>query len=141
MEALSSMGLTQFADRAFTKLSGGEKQLVMIARSLAQDADIILLDEPTSSLDVKNEMMVLKRIKDMVRKTDKTVVLATHQPNHAYYFENENLAVNAALFVRGRIKHFGAPSKVLTKQNIAEVYNVECEILQYSDERKAVVAR
>ena len=100
-QALRDLGIEGFAGRPFTKLSGGEKQLVMIARAIAQDAQVILLDEPTSSLDVKNEMRVLRCVKDLVKKTGKSVVLATHQPNHAFYFENEGLRAKAAMFAGG----------------------------------------
>jgi iron complex transport system ATP-binding protein len=139
MDALYSLNMTQFKDRPYAKLSGGERQLVMIARSLAQDAKIILLDEPTSSLDIKNEAMVLTKIKELVRQTKKSVVIATHQPNHAFYLCEDDLHVNVALFKDGRIKHFGTPNEVLTRDIINEVYSVSCGIYEYKENCKTII--
>lgn len=138
-EAMDSLGLQGFEERVYTSLSGGEQQLVLIARSLAQDAKIILLDEPTASLDIKNEALVLDRIREMAQKTKKSFVIATHQPNHAFYLENKGINVLAALFYDGMIKYFGPPSEVLHAQNVNEVYNVHCELLEYGNGQKTIL--
>ena len=138
-EALDSMGIIRFKDRAFSQLSGGERQLVMIARSLAQDSKVILLDEPTSSLDIKNEAMVLSHIRDMVKRTHKSVLIATHQPNHTFYFSCREVGVNAALFADKKIKYFGHPEEVLNEMTINEVYNVSCGIYEYKENKKTII--
>ncbi len=137
--AINSLGLHDFEERIYTSLSGGEQQLVLIARSVAQDAKIILLDEPTASLDIKNEALVLDKIREMAEKTDKAFIIATHQPNHAYYLENKGIGVKAALFFDRRIKYFGPPSQVLNEGNVNEVYNVQCKLLEYGDGQKTIL--
>lgn len=137
--ALENLGISRFKDRLFATLSGGEQQLVLIARSMAQDARIILLDEPMSSLDLKNESMVLSHIRDLVRHTRKSMIIATHQPNHAYYFAGHDSNVNVALFANKRIKYFGTPDAMLNEKIISEVYDVQCGICDYGHNRKFIV--
>lgn len=139
MDALYSLNIASFKDRPYAKLSGGERQLVMIARSLAQDARIILLDEPTSSLDIKNEALMLKKIRELVKKTRKSVIIATHQPNHAYYLCGDAACVNVALFCDRKIKYFGTPECVLTQDTINEVYSVSCGIYEYKENCKTII--
>lgn len=138
-KALVSLGIQGFADRIFTTLSGGEQQLVLIARALAQDAKIILLDEPTASLDIKNEAMVLEKIRDLAETSDKAFIIATHQPNHAFFFENKRMNVKAALFCDGQIKYFGLPSMVLNERNIKDVYNVNCRLIEYAQGQRTII--
>jgi iron complex transport system ATP-binding protein len=137
--ALESLGLMKFKDRNYSNLSGGERQLVLIARALAQDTQIILFDEPTSSLDLKNESIVLDKIKSLAGKTNKSAIIATHQPNHAFYFENEGIRIKVALFAQRKIKYFGSPSGVLTGGVLSEVYGVGCDIYEYAENRKIIV--
>lgn len=139
LEAMDTLGLFAFKDRAFSSLSGGERQLVLIARALAQDSQIILLDEPTSSLDIKNEIMVLSNIKKLVNSRSKSLIIATHQPNHVFFLEKEDIPVRAALFAERKIKYFGRPSEVMNEQTIREVYNVHCELYEYKDNHKTII--
>lgn len=121
LDAMEALGIGKFSERVFSSLSGGEKQLVLIARALAQDARIILLDEPTSSLDLKNETMVLGRIKKLVSIRNKSLIIATHQPNHVYYLEQGNVNIRAALFADRTIKYLGTPAEVINEQTIQDV--------------------
>ena len=139
MDALADLGITSFAERPYAKLSGGERQLVMIARSLAQDAKIILLDEPTASLDIKNEALVLTKIKKLVKDTRKSVIIATHQPNHAYYLCHDAFSLHVALFCDRKIQYFGTPDDVLTRDIIEKVYGVKCRIYEYKDNCKTII--
>ena len=79
MAALERMGVAQLARRSFSELSGGEQQLVLIARALCQQADILVMDEPTSSLDYGNQLRVLHCVKELARR-GYTVILSTHDP-------------------------------------------------------------
>lgn len=139
LDAMETLGISKFKDRTFSTLSGGEKQLVFIARALAQDSQIILLDEPTSSLDIKNEMMVLSKIKKLASSKNKSLLIATHQPNHVYYLSEENIPVKAALFADRRIKYFGTPAEVVNEYNIKEVYRVNCDIYEYKNNHKTII--
>lgn len=130
-ECLRGVGLEHLKDRPYTKLSGGEGQLVMIARALAQKAKVIVLDEPTSHLDFKHEMIVLETIVSLVKNTELSVVMATHFPNHAYYFENKGLKAYTALMSQKAISHIGFPSEVLNEENIKSLYNIEAKIITY----------
>lgn len=130
-ECLKIVGLEELRHRPYTKLSGGEGQLVMIARALAQKAEVIVLDEPTSHLDFKHEMIVLETIVSLVKDTKLSIVMATHFPNHAYYFENNNLKTYTALMSDKVFSHVGFPSEVLNEENIKHLYNMEAKIVSY----------
>lgn len=139
IESLESLGMGSFKDRMFTSLSGGEQQLVLIARALAQNTDIIMLDEPTASLDIKNETAVLARICSMAHNTNKAFIIATHQPNHAFYLAQKGMNVTAALFEDKTIKYIGSPTEVLNENTINRVYNVCCDIIEYGSSRKTII--
>ena len=138
-EALYQLGMEEFAERIFVNLSGGEKQLVMIARSIAQDSDIILLDEPTSALDIKNETIVLNRILEMTEKLGKTVILATHKPNHAFFIASKQSRVKVALFKDKKIKYYGNPHDIINEKTIKDVYDIDAKIINYDENRKILV--
>jgi len=138
-EAMETLGIEKFKERVFGSLSDGEKQLVLIARALAQDSKIILLDEPTSSLDIKNEIMVLAKIKKLVGIKNKSLLMATHQPNHVFFLEQGNIPVKAAMFAGKKIKYFGSPEKAVNEKTIQEVYNVNCNIVEYKNSLKTII--
>ena len=88
--SLARVGMSHLRERPYTQISGGgERQLAMIARALAQEPRFLILDEPTSYLDFKNQVMVLKMVTDLARKGDFTVVMTLHDPNHALIFSDE----------------------------------------------------
>ena len=93
MDALEQMGVAQLAERNFATLSGGEQQLVLIARALCQRSDILVMDEPTSSLDYGNQLRVLERVRQLARQ-GYTVLLSTHDPQHALRFSQKVLALS-----------------------------------------------
>jgi len=125
-ETLRFFGLEDFAFRNFDMLSGGERQRVIIAKAVAQDPELFLLDEPTSDLDLKNQVSIMKKIRQVVSDVNskKSAIVAIHDINMAARF-----ADRVVLLDKGRIKADGAPSEVLTEANIAEVFGVSCEIL------------
>ena len=92
MEALEQMGVARLDARNFATLSGGEQQLVLIARALCQRSDILLMDEPTSSLDYGNQLRVLRRVAELAAR-GYTVILSTHDPQHALRFSQRVLAL------------------------------------------------
>lgn len=120
-EALERLGIAGLADRSFDTLSGGEQQIVYIARALAQQAKILLMDEPTASLDYGNQLRVLSVVK--VLATDGyTVLLSTHNPQHALWFADRVLALD-----EGRVAAFGRTEKTLTPQLFKTLYGTDAE--------------
>ncbi|MBN9334460.1 ABC transporter ATP-binding protein [Devosia sp.] len=121
-QSLEALGLSHLSARAYTELSGGERQLVLIARALAQEPRILVMDEPTASLDYGNQMRVLDRIRSLA-DAGLTVILSTHHPDHAL-----RVADAVALISGGRLHAFGAPRAVLTPKNLHRLYGVDVVI-------------
>ena len=117
---LSLMGLKEMALRQSNELSGGEYQKVLIARALAQEPQVLLLDEPTSNLDLKHQLDVLNLITSIVKKKNIAAVMAMHDLNLASRFSNKMIFLNG-----GKIYDAGKPENVLTERNIRKVYGVE----------------
>ncbi len=118
VQAMRKTDVTHLAKRLVTELSGGERQRVIIARSLATEANIILLDEPTASLDIAHALEVFDLLKELV-KEGKTVAISIHDINHAIRYANKT-----ALVHKGSIFNFGSPEKVLTNEAIGKVFGV-----------------
>lgn len=123
MEALEQMGVARLAARNFATLSGGEQQLVLIARALCQRSDILVMDEPTSSLDYGNQLRVLERVRQLARQ-GYTVLLSTHDPQHALRFSQKVLALSG-----GQVAADGCTADVLTPGLLRRLYGVEAVVL------------
>lgn len=123
MDALEQMGVAQLAERNFATLSGGEQQLVLIARALCQRSDVLLMDEPTSSLDYGNQLRVLQRVSELAGQ-GYTVILSTHDPQHALRFSRRVLALRD-----GRVAAFGDTREVLTETLLRRLYGVDAALL------------
>ena len=106
-----------FADRLIDELSGGERKRVLIARALAQEPEILLLDEPTTSLDIHHQIDFLDLIHSLNRERRLTIVMASHDMNLASEFCDRILLLQG-----GRIHSVGSPQEVITKESIQEVY-------------------
>jgi iron complex transport system ATP-binding protein len=130
-EAMATVGVKRLQGRPYTQLSGGELQLVMIARALAQQAPVLVLDEPTTHLDFRNELLILETIVHLVRDKQLSLVVATHSPNHALYFENNGLPATVALMSGGVLQLTGRPSAVLTDENMRDTFGVSTRIVPY----------
>jgi iron complex transport system ATP-binding protein len=83
--ALATLGIAHLKERIYTEISGGERQLVLIARALAQKPELLIMDEPTANLDFGNQIRVLSEVKKLVREADMGVIMTTHFPNHAFF--------------------------------------------------------
>ena len=121
-QALSDLGIASLRDRDVTRLSGGQRQLVMIARALAQAAPLIVMDEPTASLDFGNQVTVLNEIRRIAARSASGgagVILSTHDPNHAFA-----VATRVALMRDGMLLALGTPADVLTAERLGDVYGV-----------------
>ena len=122
-EALEQVGAAHLRERNFAHLSGGEQQLVLIARALCQRSDILVMDEPTSSLDYGNQLRVLERVRQLARQ-GYTVLLSTHDPQHALRFSQKVLALSG-----GQVAADGCTADVLTPELIRRLYGVEAVVL------------
>jgi len=128
LEALARLGMEEFAHRDYFRLSGGERQLVLIARALAQQSRILVLDEPTSALDYGNQMLVMSRLKALAQ-SGYTVIQSTHNPEQAYLFSDMLLAIKD-----GRIVASGRPQDVLHAALIEEIYGIEAGVISLADD-------
>jgi len=125
---LESMDLYGLRDAPATALSGGEKQRVALARALAQDTPVLILDEPTASLDIRHGLDIQRIVRDSVRAQSRTVVAAMHDLNLAAAFCDELI-----LLAAGRIFASGPTAQVLTPENIDTVFGVTAEISRAGD--------
>lgn len=118
METLATLGMEAFADRSFTSLSGGEQQMVLIARAIAQESDFLVMDEPTSALDYGNQLRVLEQVKALTGK-GYGVLLSTHNPQHALSYADRVIALR-----EGTVAAQGTPEDVLTSSLVERLYGV-----------------
>lgn len=128
-QALERLGIAELSERCFHHTSGGERQLVLIARALVQDASVLLLDEPTANLDRKNQILVLERIKSLARE-GYTVVQTTHDPEHSYMFSDKILTMK-----NGTVLSYGSPQEILNKKTMKALYEVEMEVSSLFEDR------
>jgi iron complex transport system ATP-binding protein len=120
-EALRALGISHLAARVFTEISGGERQLALIARALAQEAPILVMDEPTASLDFGNQVRVLQHIRALA-KAGKSILLSTHDPDHAF------LCDRVALLHGGELIAVGAPDDTITPDHLKRLYGIDATI-------------
>ena len=130
LEAMAKVGILHLADEPYTQISGGQCQLVMIARALAQKPKLIIMDEPTSHLDFKNELMVLETVAELVKQDNISIIMATHFPNHAFYFESNNTKTTLALMNNGIFEQSGNASTILNESNILNTYNINSKVIE-----------
>lgn len=120
--ALDKIGISHLRKRCFHHISGGERQLAVIARALVQDAKLLMLDEPTASLDFGNQMLVQEQARALADE-GYTIIQTTHNPEHSYMFSDKVLAIKD-----GRVLCHGEPKQVMTKEVISQLYGIEVEI-------------
>ena len=128
-QMLRHTGIWHLRNRPYTQLSGGEGQLVMIARALVQQAPCIVMDEPTTHLDLRNELVVLEQMVRLIRDRGISVIMATHAPNHVFYFMSQQVPVRLALLHDGNFMAAGSPADVLTETNLARLYDIDTRII------------
>ncbi len=122
--ALHKVGISHLADRCFHRLSGGEQQLVLLARALVQDAPCLMLDEPTANLDFGNQLLVLEQARSLARE-GYTVIQTTHNPEQSYQYSDRILAIQ-----NGTVLTEGHPREVLTAQTMEQLYGVQVDVLR-----------
>ena len=122
--AMEYLGIEHMADRGINEISGGERQLVLLARAMAQKAKILIMDEPTANLDYGNQQHVLRHIQKMADQ-GYTILLSTHNPEHALQYATHVLAIK-----NHRVLASGKAETTLTEELIKEIYGLEARIME-----------
>jgi len=135
-DALAALGIAHLAERSMLALSGGERQLVLVARALAQDPRVLLLDEPTSHLDLRHRTRVLERVRDFVARDGRSALVVSHDLTLS-----ARTVDRIALLEGGTLRACGPPAEVLTADNLRVVFGVEAEILHAPDGHPLVIPR
>jgi iron complex transport system ATP-binding protein len=118
-DKLAALGIAELADHDYTRISGGQRQLTLIARALTQEAPILVMDEPTASLDFGNQAMVLGRIRDLAAE-GYGIVLSTHDPDHALL-----VGTRVAVIAEGGLRAVGTPEEVVTAEMLSAIYRTQ----------------
>jgi len=134
LDVLERLGIRELAGRTFQQISGGEKQMVLIARALVQNTKIMLLDEPTSHLDIKNKVLILNLIKRVSFENRITVLMTLHDPNLALHYCDQII-----LLKNGEIMNQGDTGEVMQSQQLSNVYGLEVLLEVTSRGAKVVV--
>ncbi|PKU25598.1 ABC transporter ATP-binding protein [Telmatospirillum siberiense] len=132
--SLARLGMDHLATRSFPELSGGEQQMVLVARALAQEARILILDEPTASLDFGNRVKLLREIRRLA-DGGLGVILSTHDPDHALQIADQVLLLH-----QGRALAAGSPAETVTAETLRQVYGVDVAILDAGAGRRVCVS-
>ncbi|RDY67660.1 ABC transporter ATP-binding protein [Halobacillus trueperi] len=121
--ALEVTGISDFAERAIDSLSGGQRQKVWIAMALAQETELLLLDEPTTYLDLTHQLEVLQLLERLNREENRTIAMVLHDLNHAARFADHMVAIK-----NGQIVQEGVPNEVMTEDVLGEVFNIDAHM-------------
>jgi len=132
-DAIATVGIEHLARREWLRISGGERQLALIARALAQEARILVLDEPTASLDFGNQLRVLDAIRSLSETRGLTVLLSTHHPEQAFA-----CADRVAVLAGGALLRIGTPAEVVTADTLRTCYSVDVAVLPVAGGRYRV---
>ncbi len=122
-KALRELGIESLRNRGFGRISGGERQLVLVARALVQNAKILIMDEPTANLDYGNQYKVMAKIKELAAG-GYTIILSTHNPEHALLFADKSFVIQNGEFVAA-----GSSADVLNEEMMRRLYGVDVRIL------------
>lgn len=134
-EAMARVGIEALADRSMLELSGGERQLVLVARALVQEPDVLLLDEPTAHLDLAHRMAVLEQVTEFARRGG-AVLIISHDLGLA-----ARSCQRLALLAGGELRACGPPRELLNRTILRDVFGVDAEVFETPDGSIAVVTR
>jgi iron complex transport system ATP-binding protein len=124
--AIDRTQISDFTERRVDELSGGEQQLVLVARALAQDSPVVLLDEPTAHLDLRHQAIILDLVISLARERGLAVLMSLHDLNLVSLYSDR-----IALLSDGQIIAFGSPQEVLIPQYLSDVYQVPLDIISH----------
>ena len=131
--ALKSTGIEDFRERPMEALSGGQRQRAWIAMALAQQTEILILDEPTTYLDLAHQLEILKLLEELYRKQGTTIIMVIHELNNAARFADHMIGVK-----KGKVVCQGTAHEVMTKENLKELFNIDAEIVEDPRNNKPV---
>jgi iron complex transport system ATP-binding protein len=124
LEALDKLGIGHLWDRPYTRISGGERQMTLIARALCQEAHTFILDEPANGLDYGNQIRLLEQLAELAAE-GYTFVMSTHFPDHVLWVANQ-----VVMLRDGNVLAEGPPDEVVTRKNLCRLYQAEVEVWQ-----------
>ncbi len=127
--ALDKMGIAQLINRDYMKLSGGEQQMVLISRALAQGARTLIMDEPTSNLDYGNQMKVQQQLKNLALE-GYSIIQSTHNPEQTYYFADRIISI-----LDGQVYKQGKPAEIMDSHLIHRLYGIDAKTIATEDDR------
>ncbi|EHS54097.1 ABC transporter related protein [Rhizobium sp. PDO1-076] len=132
---LSTLGINHLAERSFNALSGGQRQLVIIAQALVSECQVLILDEPCSALDYHNQAVVISVLDRLSREHGMTVLFTTHSPQHAL-----EIASDVLLMYDSNAFDFGPTARTLSEENLARLYGVEVRKAVFDDDKSFTYA-
>ncbi len=136
IRSMELLGIAHLAQVEYSTLSGGELQLVLLARALTQDSEILVLDEPAAHLDIKRTQDILLLLAKIVREQGKTIILTTHDFNHPLLLQDEGTDVRMALMHDGRMEAAGTPTDILSSGMLERIYGIKSRILEIPADRQ-----
>lgn len=131
--ALEEMGIRHLRDVPYVDISGGELQLVMFARALAQEPSMLILDEPTAALDYGNAVRVIEKIRQLAA-SGYGVMMVTHNPDHAFMTK-----ANVALFMKRKPMVFGSAYDVISRGNIQDAYGINVKLVEFTHDNQEIM--
>ena len=131
-QKLEILGISEFADKIYTDISGGERQMVLIARTLAQEANAVMLDEPASNLDFGNQVKILKAVKELAANGHK-IIMTSHFAEHTFYID-----AKVALLKRDQNIIYGSASEAITDENLKLAYGADIRVVKNEIEGRSV---
>ena len=131
--ALDEMGIRHLRDVPYSDISGGELQLVMFARAIAQEPQLLIMDEPTAALDYGNAVRVIQKVRELA-DAGYGILMITHNPDHAFMTR-----ANVALFMRNRNMRFGSAYDIITRENISDAYGINVKLVEFTHDNQEIM--
>ncbi len=128
-EALARLGIAELANRGYTNISGGERQLVLIARAIAQQAKILIMDEPSANLDYGNRTRVMRTVNNLAAE-GYAIIQSTHDPDQAFLYSDKVLAIH-----NGKVLAWGKPEDTINSTLISRLYGVDVEVCSLKEDK------
>lgn len=129
-KALESLGIGHLKNAGYAEISGGERQLALIARALVQEAKILIMDEPTANLDYGNQTRIMRKITDLATR-GYSIIISTHNPDHSFFYANRILIIRDSVVIAD-----GIPDEELTQDIIKKVYGIDVDIFNYKNSHR-----
>lgn len=134
LEVMEQLGIGHLAEKEYTTLSGGELQMVLLARALVQESKMLVLDEPVAHLDVRRTQDILLRLAQLAKTRGLAILLSTHDFNHPLLLEDEGVDVRMGLMEGGRLSEIGIPTQILSSGCLNDIYGIESRIVEIPGE-------